>query len=201
MRKKQNVKHRRPEEATVVVKHVQEFVVEKIIRRRVMDGKVEYFLKWKGFTDAENTWEPEDNLDCPELIEEFLRGLALGRNPSEEGGPLPQHQIQPKEEEEEVETERHQQCPAQALEPLQERTAIPECIMGRIEPECIMGHIEPGCIIGSTDRHGELTFLIKWKDSEEVALMSAREVSERNPQMVIAFYEERLRWTSADEEP
>lgn len=47
MRKKQNVKQRRPEVTAVV----QEFVVEKIIQRRVTDGRVEYFLKWKGFTE------------------------------------------------------------------------------------------------------------------------------------------------------
>ncbi|CAG9540841.1 unnamed protein product [Cercopithifilaria johnstoni] len=50
-----------------------EFVVEAILGERYNKRKKvkEYLLKWKGYSDAENTWEPEANLDCDELIAEF----------------------------------------------------------------------------------------------------------------------------------
>jgi hypothetical protein len=50
-----------------------EYVVEKIMDRRVFRGKPQFLVDWKGYPPSERTWEYEANLaNCQELLKEFL---------------------------------------------------------------------------------------------------------------------------------
>lgn len=46
-----------------------QFPVEKILRKRIRNNQSEYLLKWVGC--HKNSWEPEMNLDCPDLLNDF----------------------------------------------------------------------------------------------------------------------------------
>ncbi|ELT97418.1 hypothetical protein CAPTEDRAFT_221925 [Capitella teleta] len=67
------------------------FAAECIEKRRVRKGKVEYFVKWKGWSTKYNTWEPEKNILDRRLVEAFLEesddvrpypGKKRGRKPN-----------------------------------------------------------------------------------------------------------------------
>ena len=48
-----------------------QFVVEQILHRRKRRGHVEYLIHWQGYTVESDSWEPEENLSCNDLLEEF----------------------------------------------------------------------------------------------------------------------------------
>ncbi len=57
----------------------EEYVVETILDKKIKDGKIWYYLAWKGYGPEENTWEPKENLGCPELIkvQKFTKFFTL----------------------------------------------------------------------------------------------------------------------------
>lgn len=152
----------------------EEYVVEKVLDRRVVKGKAEFLLKWKGFSDEDNTWEPEENLDCPDLIAEYM---------------------QKHKEKEEKKKESKRKAASEASGDTEERGSKRK----KEEGEKARGFgrgLQPERIIGATDSSGELMFLMKWKNSDEADLVPAKEANVKCPQVVISFYEERLTWHS-----
>ena len=60
-----------PPEA-VEVEGTPEYEVEEVLDSRLKQGKLEYLVKWSGYTDDHNTWEPESNLEnLKESINDF----------------------------------------------------------------------------------------------------------------------------------
>lgn len=175
----------------------EEYVVEKVLDRRMgKRGQVEFFLKWKGYSDKHNTWEPEKNLDCPELISEFMKtykkGSTGGSTPStggsksSSGGRSKDSSSSKKkgsdDDEDDDDDEEGSSKPKKKKE---EEVLVARGFERGLEPEKI---------IGATDSCGDLMFLMKWKDSDEADLVLAKDANQRCPQIVIAFYEERLTW-------
>lgn len=129
-------------------------------------GRVEYFLKWKGYTDSENTWEPQDNLDCPDLIQEFEDNLKKKEKEKVPSSSSSSNTTKPKKrslapppEKKEVKKEKEEEAP---IKPAKQKKVKEESAESDA-PKGFERKLEPEKIIGATDSSGELMFLMKWK--------------------------------------
>ena len=51
-----------------------DFVLESIIDHRIVNGKIEYFVQWKGFPQSESTWENEETLQkYKKIIQDYWK--------------------------------------------------------------------------------------------------------------------------------
>ena len=51
----------------------EEFEVETILDSRMDKAKKMYLVKWRGYSELHNSWEPEENLEnCREILSEYL---------------------------------------------------------------------------------------------------------------------------------
>lgn len=133
------------------------FVVEKILDSRIVSGKKQYYLKWIGYGPEDNSWEPVENLDCPELIEAFEAKRKAGFD----------------------------------------RGLKPEKILGATDsPGSLLKLHNFLVCIKIKSISGELMFLMKWIGTDEADLVPAKQANVICPQIVIKFYEERLKWRS-----
>lgn len=63
-------------------------------------------------------------------------------------------------------------------------------------------HKEPEKILGATNELNEIMFLIKFKGGEDdLDIVPASQANQLWPQMIIAFYEERVKWISKPPKP
>ena len=147
----------------------EEFSVEKVLDRRVRNGKVEYFLKRKGYSNDDNTWEPEENLDCPDLILEFEEARKK------------------KELIKKKDREWNAGTPEEAKKPPKKKQSNEDK-----KPQGFDRGLEPERIIGATVSSGELMFVMKWKGTDGEDLVPAKKANVQCPGIVIQYYEERI---------
>jgi Chromo (CHRromatin Organisation MOdifier) domain len=59
----------------------EEYEVDRIVEVRTKkDGTREFLVKWKRWSSKYDTWEPEANLSCPDLIEKFMEKVENAKN-------------------------------------------------------------------------------------------------------------------------
>lgn len=157
----------------------EEYSVEKVLNKRTRGGKVEYLLKWKGYSDEDNTWEPAENLDCDDLIEIFEKDHKKKEAEKKSKEPVDKKRKQQNGEETSLKKKKSDV---------------------KDGPRGFERGLDPEKIIGATDSSGELMFLMKWKGSDEADLVAARIANAKCPQIVIQFYEERLTWHTSNQD-
>ena len=178
------------------------FVVEWIQKKCINDRGVTYFIKWKGYPESENTWEPPENLECEALLDDFeqrcqrdrsliidLRKKLKLKNEDDVSTTTNRSKAQDAQKKREPVTQKSKQL---ACKTKRSRKTNQNVAKGQKT-----GFDKGYCaqkILGATNSSGKLKFMVQWKDCNKAELIDAELANEKCPQVVIRFLRERISW-------
>ncbi len=62
-----------PEPPPDLIEGEPEWEVDQIVNTRCYQNQTQFLIKWKGYSNTHNSWEPEKNLNATELVEEYYK--------------------------------------------------------------------------------------------------------------------------------
>ena len=69
-----------PEKPIITYSLKKYYPVENILAYRKNKNVDEYLIKWEGYDESYNSWEPKKNLKCPELLKQFEEKMKFEQN-------------------------------------------------------------------------------------------------------------------------
>ena len=150
------------EQSEDIQEYEEGYEVEKIVGKRNYANEIQYFVKWLGYDESQNTWEPIENLNCEQLIKEY--------EDEHKGEETPVVPVDPEDD--------------------------------LIEGNGFKKKWVPSRVIGAARRScdNELMIIVKWK-SGKITAERAAVANEMIPQMVIEYYELRIKWIDGTDDP
>lgn len=156
--------------ATVADEEEDGFEVEEILKKRIRAGRVEYFLKWRGYSMEDCTWEARVNLNCEELINEYEERFKTSSDDKKPRG-----------------TKRAYKSSENAFD------ALPDLFREEVSfVDPFPKALEAQEVLETSHKGGALCFRIKWKDNQGSDWVKADVANIRCPQIVYRYFEKLL---------
>lgn len=181
--------------------------------KRLRKNKVQYFLKWKGYDKSENSWEPENNLNCKDLIRDFEKKFKQEKKVQSKfrrgfklcNSTFTSHaSSKPKQWKISFSSKSKKKTVKTNKADLNENndkfndneSCVSEDELSSNVSETTPVEKTPDYIIGAHQHRNGVMFLLKWDGVEEADLILAEHANLLYPQVVIKFYESCIRSTN-----
>jgi len=158
------------------------YIVERIVKHRKKGSRVQYFLKWKGYPDSENTWEDESNVFAQDLIDDYWQNANQSK--STPGRPT---KTTPKTSATKTKTPKSE--PVNKKRKIQEDDDLQQQLIDSEDWEEQVDEVETV----ERNANGELMIYLNWKSGHKTIHL-AEIVNRKCPQKIIKFYESHLRF-------